>query len=99
MCWLRVKLTYTFSAAGMSAPIFVSIVGLTPREMPSSQCISIKIKGLYIGGDGINVGAEEQGAILLMRNGVNKSDVQRYKIYQDKIFLPFIKRSREEFSE
>ena len=99
MCGLRVKLTYTFSAAGISAPIFVSIVGLTEREMPSSQCVSIKIKGLCIGGDGINIGTQQQGTILFMRNDVDKCDIQRYQIYRDEIFLPFVKRSREEFSE
>ena len=34
-----------------------------------------------------------------MRNDVDKSDIRRYKIYRDEIFLQFIKRSREEFSE
>ena len=58
MWGLRVKLAYTFSGAGgVSAPIFVSIVGLPPREMPSCQCIIVKLKGLWIGGDGINFGA------------------------------------------
>ena len=38
MCGLRVKLTYTFSAAGVSAPIFVSIVKIIQRKMPSCKC-------------------------------------------------------------
>ena len=99
MCGLRVKLTYTFSATGVSVPVFVSAVGLTPREMPSCQCITLQLKGLCIGGDGINVGAEQQGTILFMRNDVEKGDVKRYKIYRDEVFLPFVQRSREEFSE
>ena len=99
MCGLRVKLTYTCIAAGVFAPIFVLIVGLAPKEMPSSQCISVKIEGICIGGDGINVGAEQQGIILCMRDDVDRRNIRRYKIYRDEISLAFIKRSREEFSE
>ena len=34
---LRVKLTYTFSAAGTMAPIFISVLGLTERELPEDE--------------------------------------------------------------
>ncbi len=67
--------------------------------MPSCQCITIKLKGLCIGVDGINVGTEQQGTILFMRNDVEKGDLKQYKIYRDEVFLPFVWRSREEFSE
>ena len=92
MCGLRVKLTYTFSVAGVPAPIFVSIVGLTPREIPSCLCITLQLKELCIGGDGINVGAEQQGTIMFMRNGVEKGDVKISKIYREEVFLPFVQR-------
>ena len=98
MCGLRVKLTHTFSAAGVTAPIFISVLGLTTREMPNHQCISINIKGLCIGGDGVNVGCEQQGTVIFMRNDTNGGDIQRFKIYRDEILLPFISKSREEFS-
>lgn len=77
----------------------MSVVGLTPREMSSCQYISIKIKGLCIGGDDINIGAEQQGTILFMGNDVERGDLHLYKIYHDEIFLPFVRKSREEFSE
>ena len=34
-----------------------------------------------------------------MRNDVEKGDVKQYKIYRDEVFLPFVQRSREEFSK
>ena len=34
---MRVKLTYTFSAAGTMAPIFISILGLTEKELPEDE--------------------------------------------------------------
>ena len=47
---LRVKLTYNFSVAGKMAPIFITILGLNDREQPNDQCVSLKIKGLCVGG-------------------------------------------------
>ena len=34
MMGMRVKLTYTFSAAGVIAPIFITVTGLSERELP-----------------------------------------------------------------
>ena len=36
MCCMQVKLTYTFSTAGITASIFISILGLTERESKTS---------------------------------------------------------------
>ena len=67
MCGLRVKLTYTFSGAGVMAPIFVSVLGLNEREMPEDQCISLKIPGLCVGGGGVAVGNEQTGLLMFMK--------------------------------
>ena len=48
VCGLRVKITYTFSAAGTMAPIFISVLGLNDRELPNDDCISMKIEGLCV---------------------------------------------------
>ena len=57
MCGLRVKVTYTFSAAGTMATIFISVIGLTERDLPKDPILLIKIKGLCVGGGGVNVRA------------------------------------------
>ena len=44
MCGMRVKLTYTFSTTGTTAPIFLSILGSTEREFSQDSCISFKVK-------------------------------------------------------
>ena len=52
MCGLRVKITYTFSDTVTMAPIFISVLGLTERELPKDTIVLIKIKGLCVGGGG-----------------------------------------------
>ena len=53
---VRVKLTFTFSAVGTCAPLFILVSGLSEREMPTEDCIALLIKSLSIGGGGLNVG-------------------------------------------
>ena len=92
---MRVKLTYTFSAAGTMAPMFVSVLGLTEREMPEDQCITLKIQGLCVGGC-VNVGDKQHGWLVFMRNDIS-SDKIRYHIYRDEVFLPFVRNTRSDF--
>ena len=97
---MRVKLTFTFSAVGTSAPLFVSVVGLTERELPEDMCIPMRIEGLCVGGGGVNVGWKGDGWLVLMRGGSENNDApdkQRYKYYRDNVLLPFISQSRKEF--
>ena len=67
MCWLRVKITYTFSAAGNMATIFILVLGINARDIPKDTIFLIKIKGIYVGGGGVNVGAQQYGIIIFMR--------------------------------
>lgn len=39
----------TFTAGGLSAPLFVNVYGLTSEEMPSSEIITIPVPGLAVG--------------------------------------------------
>ena len=93
---MRVKLTYTFSAAGTNAPIFVTVTGLTEREMPKDDCIQVMIPGLSVGGGGVTLGNNVMGALLFMR-GTEGMEAARYRIYRDTILLPFIQQTRNEF--
>ena len=96
MCDMRVKLTYTFSAAGTTAPIFISILGLTERELPQDLCISLKIKGLCVDGGGLTAESSQEGMILLIRGDVDYDKV-RYTIYRDQFFLPFVAKTKSEY--
>ena len=98
MCCIRVKLTYTFSAAGTTTPIFISILGLTERELNQDSCISLKIKGIRVGGGWVTVGSSQEGMILLIRGDVGYDKI-RYKIYRDQVFLPFVAIIRSEYGD
>ena len=89
MCGLGVKITYTFSAAGTMAPIFISVLGITERDLPKEPIFLIKIKGLCVGGGGVNLGAQQYGIIIFIR-GKNAMDKKIYKIYLDMIIIPFV---------
>ena len=54
---MRVKLTFTFSALGTCAPLFVSVTGLNERELPHEKCLILKIEGMCVGGGGVAVGS------------------------------------------
>ena len=90
---MRVKITYTFSAAGTCAAIFITVLGLTERELPQDQCVSLSIEGLCVGGGGVTVGNKTKGYLVFMR-GESGIDKERYKIYRDKVFIPFVNSSR-----
>ena len=69
LCETSVKLIYTFSGAGTSAPLFASTLGLTSREMPKESVIIVTIAGLCVGG---GIGAEQDGWRLFYRNDNDK---------------------------
>ena len=92
---LRVKTTFTFSAVGMSAPIFITVYGLNEREIPSDKCILVPLKGLCIGG-GVNIDAKMSGYVLFMRKQENADSI-RYTHYLKNILLPFVKDNRYQF--
>ena len=58
---LRLKFTYAFSAAGTMAPIFISVLGLTERELPEDVQIALKIEGLSVVDGGVTVGIIQCG--------------------------------------
>ena len=89
MCRLRVKITYTLSAAGTIAHIFISVLGLNDRGLPNDYCISMKIEGLCVGGGVINVGPKQCGTLLFMKG--KGCDRARSKFIKKKYFYPSLK--------
>ena len=75
---MRVKLTFTFSAIGTCALIFISISGLTPKELPKEACIILQVEGLCIDGGEVSIGNKEKGYITFTRNDAD-ADKYRYK--------------------
>ena len=85
---MRVKLTYTFSAAGTVAPVFITVQGLTERELPHHHCLCMNIQGLCVGGGGVTLGKQQTGVLMFMR-GDKGMDIERYKAYRDKIYRDY----------
>lgn len=96
MTGMRIKMTFTFSAAGTCAPLCIAVSGLTKYEMPNSPVLMLKVGGLCVGGSGVNVGADSPGYLFFFRND-HKIDVKRYELYQKEILIPFINATRMEY--
>ena len=93
---MRVKLTFTFSAIGTCALIFISISGLTPKELPKEACIILQVEGLCIDGGEVSIDNKEKGYVMFMRNDAD-ADKYRYKYYRDEVLIPFIQSTRKEY--
>ena len=52
---MQVKIMYTFSVTGINAPIFITVTGLSERELPINKCVKIFIRGLIVGGGGVTL--------------------------------------------
>ena len=91
---LRVKITHTFAADGVAAPMFISICGLTDNELPSHTCPSgILVMEL----DGLNVGegGKTKGRVVFIRNDKDKqTDKVCCRFYRDHVLIPFIQYQR-----
>ena len=67
--WDTCEVYLHFSGARISAPLFISTLGLTSREMPKESVIIVTIAGLCVGG---GIGAEQDGWQLFFRNDNDK---------------------------
>ena len=63
---VRIVLNTTFTAGGLTAPIFITVYGMTHDEMPGDDIVTVPIKGLFVGGDR-NVFCDEEGYITFVR--------------------------------
>ena len=106
------RLTFTFSAAGLAAPPYVSVSGLTAEELSVDACpdgiLTTKVMRLCKGGDDLhNTGF---GWLVFLRadkkeptarGETSKENLsianKRFIHYNDDILLPFIKSVREAF--
>ena len=77
---VRVKVTFTFSGAGMTAPLFITVSGLSEEEMPNDEFLHVQVPGLAVGGEGVTVGNKTMGHIFFMRKGKG-ADEERVRYY------------------
>ena len=75
---MRCKLNFTYSAIDCCAPIFVSVCGLTEREMPCEPCINVSVKGLCSRGRVVSAGNRQKGYVMFMRSS-NGADHSSYR--------------------
>jgi hypothetical protein len=109
---LRVRLTFTFSAAGLAAPPYVSVSGLTAEELSVDACpdgiLATKVMRLCKGGDDLhNTGfgwlvflrADKKEPTARGETSTGHLSIANKKFihYNDDILLPFIKSVREAF--
>ena len=64
---LQVKITFTFSTAGMSVLLFITMCDLNNREMSDSNCLLVPIKVLRMSVVGMNINNTTKGHILFMQ--------------------------------
>ena len=70
---VRIVINNTFTAGGITAPIFVTVYGLTLEEMPGDPIVTIKVPGLIVGSFN-NVDSTGEGYINFVRGSNNITD-------------------------
>ena len=94
---LSVRLTHTITAMGVMAPIYITVYGLTDRELcpikyPTGIHI-VKIPGLCYAGN-LDVRAKQIGYVVFTHNlnSITTSSVSQdnYTFYRGNLLLPFI---------
>ena len=70
---VRIVINSTFTAGGLSAPVFITIFGLTGDEMPANDTITIEIPGLTAGSHQ-NIYATGSGFITFVRGNYTGKD-------------------------
>ena len=69
---LRIILNTTFTAGGLSSPIFVVINGLSLEEMPYNEIVTVPVYGLIPGSDRDIYNSTKKGYITFVRGVENK---------------------------
>jgi hypothetical protein len=96
---MHIKLTFLMTAAGSTAPAFISVSGLNERKLNPKLCpkgiLLLMIKGLYIGGGCLQPDVDLSGYVVLIHNDHDgESDKLKSCIYLDYVLLPFVEQVR-----
>ena len=99
---LRVRLTFTINDVGMIAAPFITVTGITEKELPRSTCPSgvciLSIPGLCAGGNSDPRNAV-MGYVAFVRTEKGEisgktSEQRNFEWYRENVLLPFIKNVR-----
>jgi hypothetical protein len=96
---LHIKLTFLMTAAGSTAPAFISVLGLNERELNPKLCpegiLLLTIKGFCIGGGCLQPDVDLPGYVVLICNDHDgESDRLKSCMYFDYVLLPFVEQVR-----
>ena len=71
ICGLCVKFTFIISGSGTSVPTYISICGLTEREIPEDEYIILRIEGSSSTVKYANIGWSNKRLLVLMRRDID----------------------------
>ena len=111
---VRIVINNTFTAGGLSSPLFVTVYGLTLEEMPGDEIVTIEVPGLTVGSNQ-DLYSKGKGFLTFVRGNYEDHDevserdhtsneneedlpskeARVAKIYQEKVFYPFIQHIRK----
>ena len=70
---VRIVLNCTFTAGGLSSPLFVVVYGMSSEEMPNDETVTLEVPGLTVGGD-IDIYSKGKGYITFVRGKEDNDD-------------------------
>ena len=103
---LRVRHTHTVNALGNSAPIYITVYGLTERELCPDKCPSgrlcVEVPGLCHGGGQDIRHHQTKGYIIFLRartrNETNAIETINFRHYHKEVYLPFMEGLKKYYS-
>lgn len=104
---LRIVLNTTFTAGGLTSPIFVAVHGLSLDEMPKDEMVTIPVPNLVVGSDR-DIYSDETGFITFVRGTdaeiqdteqnqdiLGSKEARLAKLYRNLVYYPFISKVRQ----
>ena len=70
---VRIVINSTFTAGGLSAPIFICMYGLTSDEMPNDDMIHFSVPG-FVSGSHQNLYSEGSGIVVFVKGGDHRKE-------------------------
>ena len=102
---LRIVLNTTFTAEGLTAPIFVVVHGLSLEELPKNDIVTIPVPNLVVGSDR-DIYTQGNGFITFVRGSdaeessssntnTTSKEARLAKLYRNTVYYPFISKLRQ----
>ena len=101
---LRVRLTHTMSGLGIMAPLYITVYGLTERELSPQEyptgILVVRVPGLCYAGH-MDVRVKEVGFLVFTRSAAHEaganvsSSTMNFSYYRKHVLLPFIRNVRK----